>query len=106
MCSTQNILTQELPPEDEKWWVVLGDLGLSRQSEDATGKTTAHGSSHYMAPEVMGKPFSGDPKSDIWCFRETILYVLTACHTFPNADKIFQYQQLEAEFPDDGLMER
>jgi serine/threonine protein kinase len=112
MCNAQNILIQELPQpwaEDEKWWVVLGDLGLSRRNEDATGKTTIVGTRQFMAPETIGKPFSGDPttadpkSADMWCLGETVSYVLTKCPTFPDTEELVQYQQREAEFPDDGL---
>jgi hypothetical protein len=111
-CNAQNILIQELPQpwaEDEKWWVVLGDLGLSRRNEDATGKTTIVGTRQFMAPETIGKPFSGDPttadpkSADMWCLGETVSYVLTKCPTFPDTEELVQYQQREAEFPDDGL---
>jgi serine/threonine protein kinase len=109
---SQNILIQSKPPEDEAWWVVLADLGLSRRPGDSSGTTTVRGTPDFMAPETIGKPFNGHPKyanpfsANMWCLGETISYALTGHGTFRDNEHLLQYQAYLVTFPDGRLREK
>jgi serine/threonine protein kinase len=110
--ASQNILIQSKPPEDEAWWVVLADLGLSRRPGDGSGTTTVRGTPGFMAPETIGHPFHGHPKNadpfgaDMWCLGETISYALTGRGTFRDNEDLLQYQANPVTFPDERLREK
>jgi serine/threonine protein kinase len=105
----QNILIHRKPPEDDAWWVVLGDLGLSRRSGASSGTTTVRGTPSFMAPEAIGRPFLGHPNdadpfpADMWCLGETISCALTGHSTFSDNEQLLQYQKRRVRFPDDAL---
>jgi serine/threonine protein kinase len=106
---SQNILIHREPSEDGTWWVVLGDLGLSRRSGASSGTTTIHGTPSFMAPETIGKPFMGLPRdansfsADMWCLGESIACALTGQPTFSDSEHLLRYQNHEASFPDNVL---
>jgi hypothetical protein len=97
------------PPEDDAWWVVLGDLGLSRRSGPSSGSTTIRGTPNFMAPETIGKPFLGRSqdadacRADMWCLGETITCALTGHGTFSDNEHLLQYQTRRVDFPYDAL---
>lgn len=103
----KNILIQSKPPEDNAWWVVLGDLGLSQRSGASSGTTTDRGTPNFRAPETLGRPFAGDPKdanlfsADMWCLGETISCALTGHGTFVDNDHLLRYQKHLVDFPSD-----
>jgi serine/threonine protein kinase len=106
---SQNILIHREPSKDGTWWVVLGDLGLSRRSGASSGTTTIHGTPSFMAPETIGKPFMGLPRdansfsADMWCLGESIACALTGQTTFSDSEHLLRYQNHEASFPDNVL---
>ncbi|XP_014557567.1 hypothetical protein COCVIDRAFT_60073, partial [Bipolaris victoriae FI3] len=104
-----NIMVHRKPPIDDAWWVVLGDLGLSRHGDLSSGSTTIRGTPSYMAPETIGAPFLGRPndadpfRADMWCLGETIAYALTGQNTFSGSKQLLSYQRHSILFPDSAL---
>jgi serine/threonine protein kinase len=100
---SQNILIKSKPPGD--WWVKLCDLGLSKRHEFINASTTVRGTPGFMAPESIGFPFSGDPKTanpfsvDMWCLGETLFQMLTGQATFDNRSDLYSYQSGATQFP-------
>lgn len=102
-------MVRRKPPIDDAWWVVLGDLGLSRHGDLSSGSTTIRGTPSYMAPETIGAPFLGRPndadpfRADMWCLGETIAYALTGQNTFSGSKQLLSYQRHNILFPDSAL---
>lgn len=95
------------PPE--KWWIKLCDFGLCKRSEYIMGLTTVQGTPAFMAPEMIGYPFRGDPKtsnpfySDMWSLGETIHLILTSHFTFKEPSNLRLFQLGTIPFPKDEL---
>ncbi|KAM5353855.1 hypothetical protein ACJ41O_000505 [Fusarium nematophilum] len=98
-----NILIKTKPPEDE-WHVKICDLGLTKRIGPENGSTTVRGTSGFIAPEAIpgiGKnPRNINPfQADMWCFGETIFYMLTHQQTFENDFRLYYYYQGKEDTP-------
>jgi serine/threonine protein kinase len=87
------------PPDN--WWVKVGDLGLSKRAESDMASTTIRGTENFMAPEVRGFPFTGDPMlanpfaADMWALGEIVFRALSGRATFENPQALSDYQKNE-----------
>ncbi|KAI0903111.1 kinase-like domain-containing protein [Ustulina deusta] len=105
-----NILIKSHPPED-KWWVKICDMGLSKRFEGVGAGTTAvKGTPGFFAPEQLGlggtDPRMADPfKTDIWCLGEMTFRILCGEAAFPSNDDLRSYHQGNAMFPKERLHE-
>ncbi|KAK0644063.1 kinase-like domain-containing protein [Cercophora newfieldiana] len=98
-----NILIKCKPPDN--WWVKVADLGLSKRAENDAASTTVRGTENFMAPEMRGFPFIGDPRlenpfaADMWSLGEIVFRALSGCATFEDPRRLLDYQQNKAGFP-------
>lgn len=103
----QNVLIKKTPPDN--WWVKLGDLGLSKRAEAASGSTTVRATPGFVPPEILGlfagqEPKRADPFSaDMWCLAETIFQALANRATFDTYGTLMQYVSGCAGFPSESL---
>jgi serine/threonine protein kinase len=104
-------LIQSKPPEGT-WWVKLCDLGLSRRSADASGTTSILGTKEFIAPEVRGGLFQGNPKTanaysaDMWSLGEVVARIFTGgLQALFNHESLLRWQKGEISFPIDRLRE-
>ncbi|KAJ4260639.1 hypothetical protein NW762_007383 [Fusarium torreyae] len=95
-------------PLDGEWHVKICDLGLSKRVGTEKASTTAKGTPGFMAPEAISgigldiRTF--DPfLADMWCFGETIFYMLTCKATFNNPILLAEYHKGDLEFPGEAL---
>lgn len=99
--STQNILITCHPPNGA-WWVKIGDFGLSKRMEEATG-ATIFGSRGFQAPENV---FNADMArsyryaADVWCLGETAFRLLVNEPLFsPAGPELHDYFNGKIQFP-------
>lgn len=103
----QNVLIKKAPPDN--WWVKLGDLGLSKRAEAASGSTTVRATPGFVPPEILGLFTGQDPKradpfsADMWCLVETIFQALANRATFDTYGTLMQYVSGCAGFPSEYL---
>lgn len=98
-----NVLIKKAPPDN--WWVKLGDLGLSKRAEAASGSTTVRATPGFVPPEILGLFTGQDPKradpfsADMWCLAETTFQALANRATFDTYGTLMQYVSGCAGFP-------
>jgi serine/threonine protein kinase len=75
----QNIFVVEKPPSSPKWWIKIGDFGISKRlGEETTSFGTEIGTANYMAPELLdGETCKFTNAVDMWAFG-CVLYLLLA----------------------------
>ena len=93
----QNILVVEKRPEHRKWWVKIGDFGISKRilEDSGTSLHTVIGTRPYCAPEVLGylKEYQQTSvysnKVDIWSLGCVLFNIGTRGHlTFSEANLV------------------
>ncbi|EEU39540.1 uncharacterized protein NECHADRAFT_81826 [Fusarium vanettenii 77-13-4] len=81
-----NILIKDKPPHGD-WYVKICDFGLSKRIGIDIATTTVKGTPGFMPPELI-HGIGDDPErvdhfpADMWCFGETIFYLLTHKRAF------------------------
>ncbi|MCJ1471964.1 hypothetical protein MMC13_000607 [Lambiella insularis] len=90
----KNIFVVQRPPASPKWWVKIGDFGLSKrvQGEESAFRTFG-GTAAYMAPEIWNlrhlsenglKRIHYSSAVDIWSLGCVIFELLTTTRAFQN----------------------
>jgi serine/threonine protein kinase len=100
----KNVLIKSKPPNDRKWWVKIGDFGISKRAEDSHASTTIKGTFGYMAPEILlnsdsscrQKTTVGAFPPDMWALGEITFRMLTGAPTFKSMVTMLRW----AEAPD------
>ncbi|KAK2761291.1 hypothetical protein FQN54_001813 [Arachnomyces sp. PD_36] len=107
-----NIFVVQKPP-DSKWWIKIGDFGISKRVEgDETALRTQIGSLHYQAPEITGDFYTDEPTStydkavDMWSLGCVIYKIATQNIPFPNARTIMKFCDKQISFPEAPLLEK
>lgn len=101
-----NIFVFQKPPEAPKWWVKIGDFGISKR---ATLTTRHVGTDEYMAPEVHGIVEADDPKApydkvvDMWSLGCVLYEIATSARLFPTPYDVFKFCDGRFEFPEEAL---
>ncbi|KAI4929126.1 hypothetical protein J4E85_005751 [Alternaria conjuncta] len=105
----QNVLIKETGP---RWWIKLGDFGISKRMDNAELHHTVTGTPAFMAPEMLaygGKLHSetfADSKPytnavDIWALGALVFMALTGVRPF--AKDLLSYVNYKTPFPKDLL---
>ncbi|OCK79105.1 WD40 repeat-like protein [Lepidopterella palustris CBS 459.81] len=93
-----NILLKSQPPE--RWWVKIGDFGISKRIEDSLGMpSTVKGTLGFMAPELHDSAPVDPYAADMWSFGEITFLMLTKQKTFQNTTLLIRYGQNLHPFP-------
>lgn len=86
-----NIFVAQRPPQGLRWWVKIGDFGISKRVTDSnTAFRTELGTQHYTAPEIKGLIESAEDTSiynqtvDIWSLGCVIYTLATREVPFPS----------------------
>ncbi|KAF2476874.1 kinase-like protein [Lindgomyces ingoldianus] len=96
-----NILVKSKPPDNEKWWVKIGDFGISKRAEDGNGPSTVKGTFGFMAPEVLlaasstGRAkgsFDAQP-TDLWALGEIAFRMLCGAPTFKDILSMLRWME-------------
>jgi len=111
--STKNIFVVQKPPQSERWWVKIGDFGISKrvQNED-TALRTQTGTPHFQAPEIRGFIDEDDESSgysnavDMWSLGCVVYYVSARKIPFPRPSDIRKFCQGALPFPKESLYPR
>ncbi|KAL4902202.1 hypothetical protein BDW74DRAFT_65635 [Aspergillus multicolor] len=85
-----------------RWWVKIGDFGISKRFHEDTAFRTAIGTETYLAPEVLFQRF-GDSQAytfmvDMWSLGVMTHYLLTRSLPFKSFSEVFAYTQ-DHRFP-------
>lgn len=110
ICSTQNIFVVEKPPQSERWWVKIGDFGISKRvKNEDTALRTQTGTPYFQAPEIQGFIYDDDESStysnavDIWSLG-CIVYNLSAQRVpFFKSYEVNNFCQKRSQFPKEPL---
>ncbi|UPL03431.1 hypothetical protein LCI18_014365 [Fusarium solani-melongenae] len=102
-----NILIKDGPPHGD-WHVKICDFGLSKRIGIDIATTTVKGTPGFMPPELT--PGIGDDpervdhfQADMWCFGETIFYLLTRKRAFGGDLLLLKYWK-GGPFPEEPLL--
>ncbi|RSL97000.1 hypothetical protein CEP52_011127 [Fusarium oligoseptatum] len=102
-----NILIKDKPPHGD-WYVKICDFGLSKRIGADIATTTVKGTPGFMPPELI-PGIGDDPKhvdhfpADMWCFGETIFYLLTHERAFGGDLRLLKYWK-GGPFPKEPLL--
>jgi serine/threonine protein kinase len=97
-----NILVKSKPPDFGKWWVKIGDFGISKRAEDTNGPLTIRGTFGYMAPELLamansiegtGEESLRAQPTDIWGLGEIAFRMIAAKPTFNDILALLRWMQ-------------
>jgi serine/threonine protein kinase len=87
-----------------KWWVKLGDFGLTKKQTDGTVYRTQAGTENYMGPELyfyvpgLNKETSEYTNAvDIWALGCIIYRIITRAVPFPNLLLLRNYSNYNEE---------
>lgn len=89
------------PPENEKWWVKIGDFGISKRAENNNGPSTVKGTLGFMAPELLRAStssekgqtsFSAQP-TDMWALGEITFRMLCGEPSFKDVMSLLLWMQ-------------
>lgn len=103
-----NIFVVQRPPES-RWWVKIGDFGISKRAHDNTKLLTPIGTPGYQAPEISGYLETDDPTSvydkavDIWSLGCVIYKISTQTLPFSKPGDIFKFCNGRLQFPEQAL---
>jgi serine/threonine protein kinase len=51
----KNIFVAQMPPQSKRWWVKIGDFGISKRvKNEDTAFRTQTGTQYFQAPEIQG----------------------------------------------------
>jgi serine/threonine protein kinase len=88
-----NILIKSKPPENEKWWVKIGDFGISKRATDEHDPSTIKGTFGFMSPELLltmnssgtraKGSFAAQP-TDMWALGEITLRMIIGAPSFKD----------------------
>jgi serine/threonine protein kinase len=104
----QNIFVVEKPPSSPKWWVKIGDFGISKRlGEETTSFGTEVGTANYMAPELLdGETCKFTNAVDMWAFG-CVLYLLLAWRMpFPDLKNRKKFAGAGIDVPIQPLLDR
>ncbi|XTI95272.1 WD40 repeat-like protein [Cenococcum geophilum] len=109
----QNIFVVQKPPQSERWWVKIGDFGISKrvQNED-TALRTQTGTPHFQAPEIRGFIDEDDESSgysnavDMWSLGCVVYYISARKVPFLRLSAIRKFCQGALPFPKESLYPR
>lgn len=89
------------PPDDEKWWVKIGDFGITKRAEDGNGPSTIKGTFGFMAPELLSSAnstgrakgsFDAQP-TDMWALGEITFRMLSGAPSFKDVLTLLRWME-------------
>ncbi|OCK74702.1 kinase-like protein, partial [Lepidopterella palustris CBS 459.81] len=106
----QNIFVVQKPPQAERWWVKIGDFGISKRvrNED-TALRTQTGTPYFQAPEIQGHIDNDDESSaytnavDMWSLGCVIYLVSTQRVPFLKPSDVRKFCHGASPFPEESL---
>ncbi len=115
----QNIFVVQKPPSARKWWVKIGDFGITKRIDNEhTALRTQTGTFYFQAPEINGyvdierQTSEYSNAVDIWSLG-CVLYNVSAkkipfakggdLRRFCNKDTPFPREDLSASLSDEGV---
>lgn len=104
-----NIFVVQKPP-NSRWWVKIGDFGISKRAQDGAILLTQTGTPGYQAPEVCGYLETDDPTSvydkavDIWSLGCVVYKISTQTLPFPKPGDILKFCNGRLQFPEQALL--
>jgi serine/threonine protein kinase len=103
LITRQNIMVKSKPPEFGKWWVKIGDFGISKRAGDTNGPLTILGTVGYMAPELLtvttnptgrtGEESLRAQPTDIWGLGEIAFRMIAARPSFNDLSTLLRWVQ-------------
>lgn len=103
-----NIFVVQRPP-NSRWWVKIGDFGISKRAQDGVKLLTQTGTPGYQAPEVCGYLEADDQTSvydkavDIWSLGCVVYQISTQTLPFPKPGDILKFCNGRLHFPEQAL---
>ena len=103
-----NIFVVQKPP-NSRWWVKIGDFGISKRAQDGAKLLTQIGTPGYQAPEVCGyletdRPTSAyDINVDIWSLGCVVYKIPTQTIPFSKPGDILKFCNGRLQFPEQAL---
>jgi serine/threonine protein kinase len=102
-----------MPPQSERWWVKIGDFGISKRvkSKD-TALRTQTGTPYFQAPEIQGFVDDNNESSeysdavDIWSLGCVVYYISTRQVPFLRPTDTRRFCQGILPFPEEPLVPR
>ena len=104
----QNIFVVEKPPSSPKWWIKIGDFGISKRlGEETTSFGTEIGTANYMAPELLdGETCKFTNAVDMWAFGCVLYLLLTWRMPFPDLKNRKRFAGAGTDVPTQPLLDR
>jgi serine/threonine protein kinase len=100
-----NIFVWQKPPEARRWWVKIGDFGITKRAE--MNLTTKIGTNEYMAPEIHGFVKTSSPSYDkiidMWSLGCIIFEIVTGTRLFESLGNVSRFCTGENKFPEATL---
>ncbi|KAJ5778798.1 hypothetical protein N7520_002044 [Penicillium odoratum] len=83
------------------WWVKIGDFGLSKRYNRASGLKTNVGTKLFLAPEVLlhNSESTYTHAVDMWSLGVTIFFALTHVYPFESIEALCEYYKGNSQFP-------
>jgi len=109
----KNILVVQKPPQSERWWVKIGDFGISKRvvNEDTILRTCI-GTQLFLAPEVQGfvdyddELFAYNNTVDMWSLGCVIYNISAGKVPFPSMQEVSKFCRKNSPFPEQPLYPR
>ena len=109
----KNIFVVQKPPQSERWWVKIGDFGISKRvrNED-TALRTQTGTPHFQAPEIRGFIDEDDESPgysnavDMWSLGCVVYYISALKLPLLRLSDIRKFCQGALPFPEESLYPR
>lgn len=104
-----NIFVVQKPP-NSRWWVKIGDFGISKRAQDGAKLLTQTGTPGYQAPEICGYLETDDPTSvydkavDIWSLGCVVYKLSTQTLPFSKPGDILKFCNGRLHFPEQALL--
>ncbi|KAF3942333.1 hypothetical protein ABW19_dt0207679 [Dactylella cylindrospora] len=105
-----NIMIKSKPPD--RWWVKIGDFGLSKRIEGVGDASTVKGTIGFMAPELLEAALSNklgvnslpDARpADMWSLGEIMARMLNGQPVFGSNRELWRYMERKRGLPVETL---
>jgi serine/threonine protein kinase len=102
-----------MPPQSERWWVKIGDFGISKRvKNEDTAFRTQTGTPYFQAPEIQGFIDDGNESSeysnavDMWSLGYVVYYIAARKVPFLTPRDTGRFCQRILLFPEELLATR
>jgi serine/threonine protein kinase len=99
-----------MPPQSERWWVKIGDFGISKRvKNEETALRTQTGTPYFQAPEIQGFVDENDESSeysnavDMWSLGCVVYNISAGRVPFSRPTDTRRFCQRKSPFPNEPL---